>query len=214
MANNKRGQAMVEMAIFGALILFAFGMLISYTQRMNEQQYIQMEAFRRGLEKANTYAGSADSGAGASTKYTLMENKRLADISDSFRKGSPTTISGSSSVYWAVPQTGGKPENMIVYKINEDEAIFDSDTKIEDTDTASNTEFTENTQKIENPQSITTSRDSQLKDTITTTLMDEGGSSVWQVTQGAYRDSDGQIKYSSQAAGNQVDSARTWRTDF
>jgi len=211
---NKRGQAMVEMAIFGTLILFVFGMLISYAQRMNEQQYIQMEAFRRGLEKACTFAGSEDSGAGASVQYTAMENKRLADLSDTFRKGSPTTIRGSSSVFWAVPQTGTQPENKIVYKINDDEATFDRGTQVESINTTSGTEFTDNLQKVESPQGITTSRDSQLKDTITTTLADENGSTIWEVTQGAYRDADGQIRYGSQAVDNTIDSARSWRTDF
>ncbi len=211
---NKKGQAMVEMAIFGSLILFVFGMLISYTQRMNEQQYIQMEAFRRGLEKACTYAGSEDSGAGASVQYTLMENKRLADLSDSFRKGNPTTIRGSSSVFWAIPQTGSQPDNKIVYKINDDEATFDKDTKVESISSVTGTDFTENMQKVESPQDITTGRSSQLTDTITTTLTDEDGSTVWQVKQGAYRDADGQIRYGSGAVDNKIGSSRTWKTDF
>lgn len=216
--NNKKGQAMIEMAIFGTLILFVFGMLISYAQRMNEQQYIQMEAFRRALEKACTFAGAEDSGAGASVQYTAMENKRLADLSDSFRKGSPTAIRGSSSVFWAVPQTGSQPENKIVYKINDDEATFDTGTQIESISTSSGEgskdEFTEKMQKTEGPGGITTSRESHLTDTITTTLMGEDGSTIWQVTQGAYRDADGQIRYGSQAVDNTIDSARTWRTDF
>ena len=48
---NKRGQAAVEMAIFGVIVLMVFGTLLSYLQKLNDQQYIQMETFRQSLAK-------------------------------------------------------------------------------------------------------------------------------------------------------------------
>lgn len=120
--NQKKGQAVVELAIFGSIILVAFGILLSYLQRMNDQQYVQMEAFRRGLAKACTYLGETSEGAGASVQYTLMQDRRYVDLSGDLGKGSSTTLSASSSVFWPVPKVGAPAaENLLVYKINEDE---------------------------------------------------------------------------------------------
>src|SRR3989338_6091856 len=115
---NKKGQAVAEMALFGSLVLMIFAVLLSYIQRANEQQYVQMEAFRRALEKGNTYQGADSEGAGASVQLTLIENRRVADIQAGFRKGSGQTFNASSNVFWAVPKVGGQAKSVSVYRIN------------------------------------------------------------------------------------------------
>ncbi|MBP7215884.1 MAG: hypothetical protein KBA46_01220 [Candidatus Omnitrophica bacterium] len=141
---RKKGQAVVELAIFGSVILFAFGMLLSYSQRQNDMQYVQMEAFRRALQKAcqgpvlteQTFdfenpsiggglGGIIDlimPGKGASVQYTVLQNRRYADLSGDFGKGSPQTVSASSNVFWAVPFVGEGSESLTAIKINEDRA--------------------------------------------------------------------------------------------
>lgn len=122
--HKKSGQAVAEMAIFGSLIIFLFGTLLAYVQRANDQQYAQMAAFRRALEKSNTHLGNDTDGAGASVQYTLVENRRQSDFSGNFRKGSGQSLSASSNVFWAVPKVQTEPENLIVYRINEDEEVI------------------------------------------------------------------------------------------
>jgi len=214
---NQKGQAVAEMALFGSLILMIFVSLISYLQRSNDQQYVQMEAFRRALAKGNTFQGEASEGAGASVQLTLIQNRRYSDNSGSFRKGSPQAFSASSNVFWAVSKVGAKPDNAIVFKVNDDEKeiINNPDVKVENIDSSQKTNFSETTLKQETPQAITNTRTSTLKDTVTTKFLDEDGNSVWEVTQGAYRDAaDGQYKYHSSQVDNEIVRGKSWRTEF
>lgn len=236
--HNQRGQAAAEMALFGSLLLLIFGSLLAYLQRANDQQYVQMQAFRQALYRGCTY--SAGEGAGGSAQYTVIENRRQSDLSGGFRKGSAQTFSGSANVYWAVPEVGGQAEGVNVYKINEDEIEVDYAGlapegeglafQSEDLVTTSSTSFNETTTKEETPQGITNTSVSGLQETITTTLpytirqtdaegnpengavVSEGA--VLSVTQGLYLDSDGQYKYSSQAVGNVVERGKKWETGF
>lgn len=124
---NKKGQAAAEMALFGSLVLFIFGILLSYVQRFNEQQYVQMETFRRALEKANSgldTGEASEDGAGASVQFSFIENRKHTDLQGGFRKGNTQTFSGSSSVFWAVPKVGKEAKSLIVYRINQDENVY------------------------------------------------------------------------------------------
>ena len=215
LASNDKGQAILEMAIFGALVLFIFGILVSFSQGFDSQQYVKMEAFRRTLQKACTYQGSTSGGAGGSVQLSFIENRRNVDLSGGFKKGSPSATSGSSSVFWAVPKVGAQPENIIIYRINQDESPnLPRGTVIDAIVSDQQTLFDETMAKKENPQDITTQRESQLTDTIVSTVKDVDNNTVWEVAQGLYRDKDGQYKYSSQAVGNQVDRGRIWKTKF
>ncbi|MCU0666744.1 MAG: hypothetical protein MUF05_06595 [Candidatus Omnitrophica bacterium] len=240
---REKGQAVIELAIFGGLILFLFGMLISYMQRLNDQQYTKMEAFRRALQKGCTYIGSESEGAGASVQYTLLQNRRNADFS-SFKKGSPQTVSGSANVFWAVPKVGEQPENTMTYRINEDEYtrkfrdyISEDDEenrslRVEDMTTESNLEFEENVNKQEDYGGISNIKGSSLKERIRTTIpytirendddsnddndkIISGGNLV-DVEQYIYRDPvDGQYKYSSKASKDgTVERTQQWVTPF
>jgi len=180
--SNKKGQAVVEMALFGSLVLLIFATLLSYMQRFNDQQYVQMEAFRRALAKGNTFQGETSEGAGASVQLSLIENRRHSDISGGFRKGSAQTLSASSNVFWAVPKVGKQAESLIAYRVNEDEKVanyrdFVPEEKsgewsfrTEDIIFNSGLSFDEKVSKQENPQEFTNKNISQLQDTITTTI--------------------------------------------
>lgn len=187
----KTGQAVVELAVFGSLILFAFGIVYSFLQQFNDQQYVKMEAFRRGLEKAC----HGPDGAGASVQYTVLANRHFSDLSSDYKKGNTGLVSGSSSIYWAVPklQRGVKAKTITYFKVNEEEQDYDNDDYISEPlrrydeegeernvyqsfvpgseiDFDSSVQFTENTQKAENPTTITNTRSSTLNETIGTTL--------------------------------------------
>ncbi|MFA5145736.1 MAG: hypothetical protein WC723_07075 [Candidatus Omnitrophota bacterium] len=191
---NKRGQAVAEMAIFGTLILLVFGVLISFIQQLNDRQYVQMEAFRRALEKANSYIGTADDGAGASVQYTLVQNRHQVNLAGGYRQGSNVTQTGSANVYWAIPKSakGSSADSLLVFKVNEDEGVFkyndyisgheriDPDTgeerptywvlQTENLQTDSNTLFNETNVKSEDTYAITNQKISKLKDDIVTAV--------------------------------------------
>lgn len=180
--NNKKGQAILELAIFGTIILTIFGVLLSFLQRFNDQQYVQMEAFRRTLEKSCTYLGETSEGAGASVQLTFLEDRRHADLAGGLGKGSGTTLSASSSVFWAVPKVGAESESLIVFRVNEDERTrnyrdfvpkeHDDDWsfRTEDMTTSSNLDFDETITKSETDQAITNTRSSSLSETKTTVI--------------------------------------------
>lgn len=181
---KKKGQTLIELAIFGSLILFVFGALLSYMQRLNDQQYIEMGTFRRALEKACTYQGEISEGAGASVQYTQLENRRNVDLASGFKKGSTSSTGYSSSVFWAVPklEQGSEPESLIIYRVNEDERQRnyrdfvpkehenDWAFRIEDASFASNVDFSETITKEETPAVITNTKSSRLNETISTTI--------------------------------------------
>ncbi len=178
-SHNHRGQAIVELAIFGGIILILFGVLLSFMQRFNDQQYVQMEAFRRALEKGCTYSGETSGGAGASVQYTLLEDRRNIELSGGFRKGNSSTLSASSNVFWAVPKSGAQSENLIAYRINGEERTrnyrdfvpierdADWSFRTEEMATSSDLDFNETLAKEETPQAITNTRRSRLSETKT-----------------------------------------------
>lgn len=239
---NTKGQAFVELAIFGALILFALGVWLSHAQRMNDQQYAEMETFRRALQKACTYQGETSEGAGASVQYTMLQNRRHVDLSSGFKKGSPSSTGYSSNVFWAIPKVGSQAESLIVYKINDDEKAWNyrdfvskaedatQSFRVEDTNTQTSTKFSEEIEKRETPAKIANTKKSTLEDTIDTTItytirgkdtddnpdndvIIEGPKDLWSLKQGLYRDAQGQYRYSADRVGNEVVRGRSWVTE-
>jgi len=191
---NKKGQAVAEMAIFGTLILLVFGVLLSFMQQFNDRQYVQMEAFRRALEKANSYTGDAEDGAGASVQYTLVQNRHQINLAGGYRQGNNVTQTGSANVYWAIPKSekGSSADSLLVFKVNEDEGVFkyndyipephrrtDEDgnerptywvLQTENMNTESDTLFNETNVKNEDTYAITNQKTSRLKDDIVTAV--------------------------------------------
>jgi len=194
---NQKGQAIVEMALFGSFILIIFATLLSYIQRMNEQQYVQMETFRNALYLGNTYTYSnGKKGTGASVQFTNMQTRKLIDLSGGFRKGSNQTISSSANVYWAQPKVGETGKSLVAYKVNEDKLTreykyffddydededqakkyfmvqSDTDEQMTDTDnimkSTAGTEFSETSQKKETTSGITNINKSNIKETVHT----------------------------------------------
>ena len=237
---NKKGQAIVELALFGSLILMGFGALLSYMQRSNEQQYVQMEAFRRALEKASTYRGEDSGGAGASVQYSLIETRRLPMVGADFGKNSAQTFGSSASIFWAVPEVGSQPENLVVYRINQDEKQGTMDDLLQGRDrklyyftTAGTmrwvyTSYEGSTYKQEDTTGISNVRQGVLQDTIHTFIPyyivkkdsdDPANDTVesgtfWDLWQGGFRDTDGQYKYSEESLNTDTYKERTWATEF
>lgn len=199
---NKKAQAVAETALFGSIILFIFGVLLSQLQRLNDQQYVQMSAFRRALERANSGLDRGvnstnstilpEDGAGASVQYSLTENRKYTELQGGYRKGNTQALSASSSVFWAVPKVGEQSESLMVYKVNEDENVynytdfvpkehdkFDDQGKerqrfweFQPLDASSDSEahFNETAAKEENPAGITNRVTSELRERVHTRM--------------------------------------------
>lgn len=186
---NNRGQAVAEMAVFGSLILLVFGVVLSYAQRLNEQQYTQMECFRRAQALASSYLDpDASDGQGAKAQMTLIENRRSSDLSGDYRKGSPQTLSSSANVFWAVPSLEKDAEvpNLIAYRINQDEMVQkikipkehqprDAEGnerqrywsyEIGDITTETDSEFNQSIQRDEDTAGVTNTNNSQLRENL------------------------------------------------
>ena len=114
----KKSQALVEMAIFGTLILAILGSLLSYLQKMNEQQYVKQEAFRQALAKSDDVQSSVN--------YTVMTNKRNVSVHSPL-VGDRGSYSSASTVLWGITPEGEENLGGVYYKINEDEFKLDLD---------------------------------------------------------------------------------------
>lgn len=86
------GQAALEVAILGSLILVVFASVLSYGQRFDSQVDIKMEAFRKALNRA--YARNAG------VSYTLKKDKRFYSLLGNFGEGQPNSMSASATVMW------------------------------------------------------------------------------------------------------------------
>ncbi len=85
------GQALVELAVFGAFFLMLLGVLLSYGLKYNFQQKAQMTAFRRALK----IASDQDRGTGSAM---VMEDRAIPDPATMFGIGSTAPIMASASV--------------------------------------------------------------------------------------------------------------------
>ena len=119
----KKSQALMEMAILGTIILAILGSLLSYLQKMNEQQYLTQESFRRALAKSYDVQSL--------TNYTVMANKRNVSVNSPLL-GDRGSYSGSSTVLWGITPPDAKDNGGNYYKINEDEFKLDLDDENEE----------------------------------------------------------------------------------
>jgi len=88
---ERRGQALVEVAVFGTIFLMIIGALISYGLRFDYNQRVQQQAFRRALK----IASDQDLGGGT---YMLVEDQYIPDPMQPFGIGSSTPVLSSADI--------------------------------------------------------------------------------------------------------------------
>lgn len=88
---TENGQALAEIAVFGALFLLLMGALINYGVRYNLQQKAQMDAFRTALRIAQ----DPERGSGS---ISIIRESHIPDPMDPFGMGSSAPISASARV--------------------------------------------------------------------------------------------------------------------
>lgn len=92
---NQKGQSLVELASFGAVLLFCLGILIQYGMDANYQQNIQMSAFRRAMKAAYYKSGPA-----GSVSIAVTKDKPIPDPRDPWGLAERKSVSASGSVTW------------------------------------------------------------------------------------------------------------------
>jgi len=89
---NKKGQAAVEIAIIGSVIILAFASLISLTERVNRTQHHVQEVFNAHLASAKK---SGDASSAAVDAYY-----RAPNIMDPYAPGELVKVKNSGHVLW------------------------------------------------------------------------------------------------------------------
>jgi hypothetical protein len=113
---KRKAQAMVELAILGPLVLIAAGILITYTAKVNNDQYFLMEAFRYGLKKSHDLSKP--------TGYGTYDDRMQVSINRPIL-GEEMVSGGASYTMWAIPSVqdnGGKqedPQSQVWAKLND-----------------------------------------------------------------------------------------------
>jgi len=97
---RKKSQAILEMGLFGSILLMVVVSMLMYSQKLSDQEYITMSTFREALSH----------GFGGQITLNKVEHRRHA-AGDFFHKGSRTVLSSSAYVYWGVPTIVDTPKD-------------------------------------------------------------------------------------------------------
>ena len=97
MGNYSKGQAILELAIFGSILIMLLGVLISYGIAYSSRQKIMQEAFRKALASA-AVSGPNYSGTPISVSHSLLKDIHIPNPSDPFAVGSVTPVSARATV--------------------------------------------------------------------------------------------------------------------
>ncbi len=114
-----KSQAMVELAILGALVLMTFGILVNYVAKLNNDQYALMQAFRYALAKSHE--------ENKAVSYGTWDDRMMASATSPI-VGQKTTSSGAGYVFWAIPSvcgSGEDPQTGMWMKINKGFGEYD-----------------------------------------------------------------------------------------
>lgn len=199
LTTSRLGQAVIELAIFGSLILTAFAVLLSHSQSFSERLTLQQQSFRMALRKAYNDNGFVS--------YKIIKHHRAPDVLANFRQGNRQSISSGSSVLWSI----GEPESFSYYQVNEDLVPISTTADVPDVvwnvENSAQTDYSGKEEKQEDNLGITTDRSANIKDTITTKLKIIGKPDVV-VTQGLCDNG----RYAQACAGNTMHKERIWKT--
>jgi len=184
---GEKGQAALEMAILGSIVLFIFSVLVSYGQRFETQHELKMESFRRALQKAYN--------KNTSITYVMKRDLRPVTLFGGFGRGQAQSLAASSSVMWQKGVAGlkgaspkGQDAAFAYYALNDVEMELDRQSKptinmdgsrqdvmvprsVSKEERTRNEVYALDTTKDENFAGITTTRTAKLQDTIHTKVI-------------------------------------------
>ncbi len=94
--NSQKGQALVELATFGTILLFCLGMLVSFGLQANYQQETEMKAFRQSMQQS--YNSTRGPSAGA--EVNLTEDKVGIDTQSPYGVSERYPFTAGAKVTW------------------------------------------------------------------------------------------------------------------
>lgn len=107
MLATRRGQALIELAVFGAVALAALGFLIRMGMKMGQDQEIRMAAFRRALAagyadnaQATAYGPTSGTGDAVGTLYHYIADRQMPNPNDGFALLPRARSEASAFVEW------------------------------------------------------------------------------------------------------------------
>lgn len=121
---NRKAQALIEVAVFGAILITVLSFLIRYGMIYNQRQSLDMRAFRKALSESI----AADRPGAQATVY-LVEDKHIPDAGDIFGVGDVFTAEASANVVWGNNLETEEYEDKsdlprIQYMVNEEEKVY------------------------------------------------------------------------------------------
>ncbi len=90
---NRKGQALLELAILGSLVIVAFSILIGYSERYNREQSYMQQTFRATLQAAYDANNSAS--------YATVDFRRMPNVTSPMEIGALSVFSSSNQLVWS-----------------------------------------------------------------------------------------------------------------
>lgn len=93
------GQVLMELAIFGSILIMLLGVLVNYGLRYNGQQRMMQESFSKAYKSAGDWGRCPEGSSNcpsSSVSYALIKDKHIPDPADMWGIGQVSGISSSS----------------------------------------------------------------------------------------------------------------------
>jgi uncharacterized protein (UPF0333 family) len=115
MCRSQKGQAVLELAILGALIITAFSILIGYSEKYNREQSYMQQTFRASLKKAKAINNSA--------AWATVDFRRMPNVTNPVEIGTVGAFSGGNTVLWSdgKKEGGAETEPKSYFQLNRQE---------------------------------------------------------------------------------------------
>jgi len=94
---NPKGQALIELATFGTVLLFCLAMLINFGLQANYQQRVEMKAFRQAMKQAYN---NDSKGPSAGSEVNLTEDKVGINVQDPYGVSERYPFAAGAKVSW------------------------------------------------------------------------------------------------------------------
>jgi uncharacterized protein (UPF0333 family) len=104
MLRNRKAQAVLELAILGALVITAFSIVIGYSEKYNREQSYMQQTFRSALKKAQEVNNSAS--------WATVDFRRMPNVTNPVEIGSLGVFSSSNNVLWSDGKKNGTQETV------------------------------------------------------------------------------------------------------
>ena len=97
---SKKAQAVLELAVFGSILILAIGFLVTYAQQFDFSQRLQMQSYREALH-SSYWKGVLGEYTEQQTNLAVIKDKPFAEPSDPFRLLSRQPTGASTSLAWS-----------------------------------------------------------------------------------------------------------------